>query len=675
MLLLISDSSVIISSYAECRPGNNFQYRKYSENCSRERNQHCVQRAKCLLYAVEIYVVKSANAAKLEQLYMQLIEELRRRHVPRAAALYVAIAWGATEILVFLTDRLPFFPEWTGTVIAILFVLGFPVAMFLAWRFDFSSKGLHRTTASGTSGLVTLMLSLLILVTATAGLSYLLIPLTKQQSTTSVEYRGSKGADVDAPQNSVAVLPFDNLGDDSEVKHFADGVTEEIINALARVEELLVIGRTSAFSFEGEDLEIGQIANRLGVSHVVEGSVRRSGKQLRVTAKLVEASSGFQRWSENFDGTISDVFKFQDSIASGVANALGETLGVSGLGGRATAIKRSKNAEIYDKYLLARQVWRQRQEGPIRRSIALLEEVVAEDPGFSAGWSALAAANLTLGSYTNESGDAGQRAMMAAQQALALDETESEAHAVLAAVALWSGNWLEAAVRHERARELAPNNSTVRLWYSEMLIKLGMVERALQEVGVALSVDPMYTPALGNAGHQMATAGRLNEASELFQRAWDLGLEAMFVWFGSYYVALMQDRYGDADLWLDRRPIPYGIEIDHALLAARQEPIEANLMRLTEKTLQGMEQGLALREAVLYLSVAEELNLLYERLLPAARSGWRATESLWSVWARPLRQDPRFNELAQELGMLNYWQVYGPPDACEFTEGTIRCNR
>lgn len=606
---------------------------------------------------------------------MRLIEELRRRHVPRAAALYVAVAWGATEILVFLTDRLPLFPQWTGTVIAILFVLGFPVAMFLAWWFDFGSGGIQRTPAKATSGRLTLLLSLLILIVATAGLSYLLVPHTKEPVTTSSEPHDLTNGEVIVPQNSVAVLPFVNLGDDSEVEFFADGVSEEIINALAQVEELLVTGRTSAFSFKGEDLDIKQIANRLGVSHIVEGSVRRSGEQLRVTAKLVEANSGFQRWSENFEGAISDVFTFQDSIASGVADALGELLSVSDLGRRATAIQRSKNIEIYDKYLLARQIWRQRQEGPIRRSITLLEEVVDEDPDFSAGWSALAAANLTLGAYANDAGNAGQRAMIAAKHALALDETEAEAHAVLAELALWNGNWLEAATRHERARELAPNNPTVRLWYSEMLIKLGMVERALQEIGVALSVDPMYAPALGNAGHQMASAGRLDKSAELFQRAWDLGLEAMFVWFGSFYVSLMQERYADSESWLERRPIPYGIEVDRALFAARRESTEANLKILTETTLQGLEKGLALREAVLYLSVSDELDLLYERLLPAARSGWKATESLWSLWAKPLRQDPRFAELAQELGMLDYWQVFGPPDACEFNEGIIHCSR
>ena len=145
---------------------------------------------------------------------MRLIDELRRRHVPRAAALYIAVAWGATEILVFLIDRLPLFPEWTGTVIAILFVLGFPVAMFLAWRFDFGSDGIHRTATSETAGRVTLVLSLIILIAATAGLSYLLIPHTKSQPNSAAEQQFQMSGDVIAPPNSVAVLPFANLGND-----------------------------------------------------------------------------------------------------------------------------------------------------------------------------------------------------------------------------------------------------------------------------------------------------------------------------------------------------------------------------------------------------------------------------------------------------------------------------
>ena len=228
------------------------------------------------------------------------------------------------------------------------------------------------------------------------------------------------------PANSVAVLPFANLSPDPDTEYFADGVTEEILNALARVGELRVVARTSAFSFKGQNRDVREIARALGVRHVVEGSVRRAGDRLRVTAQLIEAETGYHQWSQSYEGGVSDVFAFQDSISEGVAEALGRELGVAGLGRKASAIGQSATIETYEKYLLARQVWRLRQEGPIRRSIQLLEEVVSTEPEFAAGWSALASAYLTLAAYTADAGDAWQRSAHAAQRALDLDSKQAE---------------------------------------------------------------------------------------------------------------------------------------------------------------------------------------------------------------------------------------------------------
>jgi TolB-like protein/DNA-binding winged helix-turn-helix (wHTH) protein/Tfp pilus assembly protein PilF len=478
-----------------------------------------------------------------------------------------------------------------------------------------------------------------------------------------------------APPNSVVVLPFANLGADPDTGHFADGVTEEVLNALAGVGELRVVARTSAFSFKGRDLDVREIAEALGVRHVVEGSVRRSGDRLRVTAQLIEADTGFHQWSQTYEGRVDDVFAFQENIAEGVADALGRTLGQTGLGRKVGAIGQTAHIETYDTYLLARQIWRQRQPEPIRRSIELLEEVVAAEPDFAAGWSALASACLTLAAYAAESGDAWQCSAEAAQRALALDVEQAEAHSVLATHALVQRDWVTAAKRHRRAVELAPNNSTVRLWYSELLMRLGHVAAAVEQSGIAVQLDPMYSPALGNAGHQLAVAGRLDAAAERFRRAWDLGLEAMFVWVGNFYVAVMLERYDEAGRWLDRRPTAHGVEADRALLAARRQPTVANRAALVAATLAGLDQGLELRVAAMYLAVGGATDAAFERLQRAAASDWVATESLWHPWTRPLREDQRFDALARALGMFEYWQIYGPPDACVLDSGRLQCRR
>mgnify|MGYP006279427419 FL=1 len=600
---------------------------------------------------------------------MPLLEELRRRHIGRAAALYVAVAWAGTEILAFLFEEIPVFPAWADTVIAVLFVLGFPVTMFLAWVFDVGPGGVKRTDPGSATGRVTIALSLGLLATGTAGLSLLLIPRLPAESGEAAE----SVIPEEAPRNSVAVLPFVNIGAGEETEFFADGVAEEILNGLAQVQALQVAARTSTFSFKDRNVDVREIADALGVRHIVEGSVRRFGDRLRVNARLVNAGDGYQLWSRTFEGTVSDIFAFQDDIAQGVATALGEELNEPNLGSQARTTVQTSNVQAYDRYLLARQIWRQRQEGPIRRSIELLEEALELDPQFASAWAALASANLTLPVYASDAPGAHDRAEEAAYQALSLDPEKAEAHAVLGSLEVGRGAWMAAEARYERARELAPNNPTVRLWYSELLAKTGHLERAVGEIEVALEVDPLYAPAIGNAGHQYASLGRLDEADAMFRRSWDLGLHAMFVWFGSFYVDLMRDRFDEAEAWLDARPVPYGIEADQALLAALRTPSEAKRARGVEAVLAARERGMALREVALYLGALEAVDPAFDLLLPAVGRGWTSTESLWSLWTAPLRRDPRFTELVRALDLVDFWQVRGPPSGCKLEAGAVRC--
>jgi len=632
---------------------------------------------------------------------MRLIEEFRRRHVGRAAAVYVAVAWAATEILSFLFEKIPVFPAWADTVMALLFVLGFPVAMFLAWFFDFGPSGVKRTDPGSAVGKLTIAVSLLLLVGATAGLSLVLIPRLPggadaagpagddatgpagadatgpagddAASSTGADGAARDGLLTEAPPNSVAVLPFLNLSPQEETGFFAEGVSEEILNGLAQVRSLRVASRTSSFSLRGQALDIREISQLLNVRHLVEGSVRRAGDSLRVTAQLVHAEDGYQLWSRTFDGTLADVFGFQNDIAEGVARALGEVLEEPGLGPQARTAGMTSNPEAYDRYLLARQIWRQRQEEPIRRSIELLREAVALDPAFASAWSALASANLTLPAYTQDPGEAPARAEEAAYRALALDNGQAEAHAVLGSLELARGAWIAAAARFAQAREIAPNNSTIRVWSSEFFAKTGQIERAISQIDTALELDPLYAPAMGNAGHQYASAGRLEEARVLFQKSWDLGLRAMFVWFGAYYVRLMQGHFDEAERWLEERPSIPGVEADRALLTALRQPSANTTSRAVSAVGEARAQGMGLREAVLYLSALGAVDEAFRLMEPAKDMGWIQTESLWSVWTEPLRQDPRFNPLVRALGLLDYWQLHGPPAHCSLAEGRLHC--
>jgi hypothetical protein len=190
---------------------------------------------------------------------------------------------------------------------------------------------------------------------------------------------------------------------------------------------------------------------------------------------------------------------------------------------------------------------------------------------------------------------------------------------------------------------------------------------------MALEVDPLYAPALGNAGHQYASANRLEEAATMFRRSWDLGLHAMFVWFGTFYVSLMQGQFPEAEAWLEHRPVPFGGEADRALLTALRSPSPETKRRAATATLDARRSGMGVREALLYLAAVGAVDEAYDLMEPAAGAGWILTESLWSVWAEPLRRDPRFTELTRSVGLLDYWQLHGPPDRCVLKGGGLEC--
>jgi TolB-like protein len=497
-------------------------------------------------------------------------------------------------------------------------------------------------------------------------LSYLLVPQTAPPAPPGT-------VPGDAPPNSVAVLPFENIGGAQATDYFAEGVSEEVLDALAAIEGLSVAARTSAFTFRNETADIRSIAEALGVRHVVEGSVRRQDERLRVTARLVDASSGYRLWSDRFEGDLSDVFAFQDEIALRVAEALRDAVGEPGLRLPTDRAPRTTDLDAYDDYLLARHIWRQRGADPIRRSIALLEDVVARDPEFVEAWTALASANLTLVSYTDDFGEAPELARVAAHRALALDESQAEAHTVLASLDFGERAWLDAEVRYQRALALAPSNSTVHMWYAEFLITTGRIRRANEMIARAIELDPLYGPALSNAGRIRAALGRHEEALDLFERAWTLGLEAMFVWFGKFYTLTLLERYDEAEAWLEKRPRVEGIAVDRAMLNVRRGRNGKVRAATVEAILEASQAGMDTRDSVSRLMLLDEIDAAHRVALAAARAGWSTPDPIWGSFTDGFRADPRFPELVRALELVAYWRVHGPPDGCILDRDTLRC--
>jgi TolB-like protein/Tfp pilus assembly protein PilF len=431
-------------------------------------------------------------------------------------AFYGAVAFGvlqAADLLVPVLGLSDTVTRWT----AILLVLGFPLAVALEWAFELTPEGIRRTSEADprelseiiaapawkrwTSGL----LALAGLIAIVAGAWY--------AGRQSVSPPASAAAEDIQP--SIAVLPFVNLSADPGQEYFSDGIAEELSILLGRIPGLRVASRTSAFSFKGQGLEITEIARRLNVAHVLEGSVRRSGDAVRINAQLVDARTDRPLWSESWDRTMEDVFAVQDEIAEAVL----ERLEVSLLG-MAPKVE-ATDPRAYALFLQGRQLGRQRTPEGFRRSEELLHEALSIEPEYAPAWGELARMYATqAGSGLRSADEAYGLARAAAERALAIDPEYAPAIAHLGLVALSYDGDLPAAARYyQQALALAPSDTDILIDAATLLQTLGRLEEAIPLKEEAVARDPLNPRAHYNLGNAYRWAGRWDEAVASYRTA------------------------------------------------------------------------------------------------------------------------------------------------------------
>ncbi len=334
-------------------------------------------------------------------------------------------------------------------------------------------------------------------------------------SLSRADSRGSAAAPAVSQTASVAVLPFLNLSADRENEYFSDGMTEELINALAQVPGLRVAARTSSFAFKEKREDVRAIGERLGVRSVLEGSVRRAGERLRVTAQLVDATDGYQVWSENYDRDAKDVLAVQEEIARSIAGRLRAKLGLAApdaLGKRGT-----NDPEAYNLYLKGRYFWNRRSVEACQKAIGYFQDAIARDPGYALAWAGLA------DSYINRSKDEMALSREAAERAVALDETLAEGHAALArAVVYHDWDWRTAEREFRRAIELNPGYPETYHAYSHYLVPAGRVEESMAASRRALDLDPLSVSMVAHVGWHYVFTGRFEESIAYSRAAIDM---------------------------------------------------------------------------------------------------------------------------------------------------------
>jgi len=454
-----------------------------------------------------------------------LFAELRRRNVFKAGAAYLALGWVVVQITATLVPALNL-PSSLVPIVTWIGVIGFPFVIMFSWIYELTPEGLKREREVDRSSSIThitsrrldyIIISLMVLAIGLFAFDRF-VPRKVESAAASREAQTPAVPSASAPSvvsatpaasdNSIAVLPFVNMSSDKEQEYFSDGISEELLNLLAKIPQLQVTARTSSFAFKGKEIGITEVARQLHVAHVLEGSVRKSGSAVRITAQLINAATDTHLWSETYDRKLDDIFAVQDEIAADVVKQLKVTL----LG--AAPKMRTTDPEAYALYLQAVQLGRQATADAFQRSDALYRKVLAIDPRYSPAWAALAENFYREADQGTMSGKEGYaQAREAATKALSIDPEYAPAHARLGWIAMNRDNNLSAAAQHfKRALELDPLDLDVLRDSSRLLANLGRVDEALALDEAIVRRDPVNVNALFNQGLHQRTAGRLDAA-------------------------------------------------------------------------------------------------------------------------------------------------------------------
>jgi serine/threonine-protein kinase len=324
------------------------------------------------------------------------------------------------------------------------------------------------------------------------------------------------------PASAIAVLPFANLSADPENEYLCDGLSEELINGLTRIPELRVVAHSSSFSFKGRDIDAREIGRQLGVGSILEGSVRKSGGRLRISAQLIDTAGGYHRWCEQYDRRLEDVFAVQDEISRAVLGALKVEL--LGLRHGAIITPSTRNMDAYLLYLQGRFAWHRRFAGQLQLAMQCFEKAIALDPGLALAYAGLADCFSTLGVWAfRPAHEVLPRAVTLADQALAIDPGLAEAHASRGLIhAFYDWDWVASERELARALELNSGSALIHLWAGHLLSIVGRLDEAIAEVQHAQVLDPLSPVVGANVGWTYYLAGdhdrAISEAQKVLAR-------------------------------------------------------------------------------------------------------------------------------------------------------------
>ena len=586
--------------------------------------------------------------------------ELKRRNVYKVAVAYIVAGWALSQ---GIAQVFPVFDisNWAIRLIVLLIIIGLPIALILAWMFEITPQGIKRTaTADAMPGATRGKKQVWIYVVVIGAAISMGLFFLGRYSARSIT--GAAGTGIS--QKSIAVLPFTDLSPNRDQESFSDGMTEEILNALAHIKDLKVVGRASSFFYKGKNVSLKQIGSELGVANILEGSVRKQGEQVRITSALSRAADGLQVWSKNYNGTLTNIFDLQESCARDIAAELNVALADPS---EARLVEKSTdNTQAYTLFVEAQTLVSRRVGDSLPRAIALLEEATRLDPKFGRAWAKLAVALAVEPQYASADWQTNWRAAdKAAHQAIDLDSKSAEAYAALGYIDFSRRRYREMVEPAQRAVEIDANDVTTNFWLANQLASTGRTVEAEAANDRALKADPgnalivYYKATLrwrqGDSDTTLKLANRAEALGSplagmiLCEFAWrkgdhDLAAEQFSRGFSAFRTGFSKEDLG---------AIYRGVYGDEAARKAALTVVARNPHDQFAGTL------------LLLLGEPEQSFASFEQDgvgISDAYLNW-----LWlpEKYARKARQHPAFQSFAKRIGLVDYWKQNRWPDVCQ----------
>jgi TolB-like protein len=439
------------------------------------------------------------------------LAELKRRHVYRVAIAYGVVAWLLIQVA---TQVFPFFeiPNWVVRLVVLVSVLGFPISLIIAWAFEMTPQGMKREEEIAPNEYIphwsTRKFAALIVTIAMLATGVLMFQLVRSKPTSPAQITAAAMPS----QKSIAVLPLLNESGDPGDEYFSDGLSEELIAALAQVRGLKVIGRSSSFRFKDKKEESKAIGEKLGVSTLLEGTVRKQGDQVRIVAELINAADGSELWSRTFDRELKDIFAVQSEIAMAVATSL--ELTVLGANEKSAQNAATKSVEAHNAYLQGHFYFERRNLEDYRKSVGFFDQAIHLDPGYALAYAERSEAWAWIGDLSSEKQkEAWAAAGTDAEKAVAIDPHLAEAHAALGWVRFFiEWKFAEGLAELGRAQELSPWNPTANDLMARVVVYLGQFQEAEKLARQAIELDPLGYQARTSLARVLSAEGKLDEA-------------------------------------------------------------------------------------------------------------------------------------------------------------------